>query len=576
MRPPNTAAPDNLADHRQNKIYELPKKSELKEGTVLGDFGIVFGSFSENEAKLFQSASPPVRQALHKGRDSLPSFQFGDLTGLGELHTYDTYTFAPEERSGENGAAVLPSVQVGSTDVSRRTPADEAAVQRREKGPEAEAGTFENEGDTKQPSKEGRVEQAQAQALAENDHRSNTKQAPKSWASLVGVQPVPGDAGRISGRASGQGKPVARLASKLTTEAVPKLQPRGLINTGNTCFANSTLQALLACPPFLNLLATIKSRTLPPTGFPALRAFASFAGQFRVASEPEQKDQKLGPVDVGRPFAPVMFDDVLRSFSPDQPPRGRPRQEDAQEFLSHVMDRLHEELLWLEGRSIVGQNAVVDDEEWEIVGPKNKSALTRTHMTIKSPLSDIFGGQLCSVVKAKGNKASATVQPFLVLHLDILSDAVQSIEDALRFFAAPESLEGYKAASSKASEVVSASKAIKIQSLPSVLIVHLMRFSYGASGSGKLNKAIKYSNSLTIGRELLATSTGSATEGRKYELVATVTHHGNNPSTGHYTADCRQPDGRWLRFDDAVVSVVPINQVLQEHTYVLFYKRVSH
>lgn len=65
-------------------------------------------------------------------------------------------------------------------------------------------------------------------------------------------------------------------------------------------------------------------------------------------------------------------------------------------------------------------------------------------------------------------------------------------------------------------------------------------------------------------------------QGRKYELVATVTHHGNNPSTGHYTADCRQPDGRWLRFDDAVVSVVPINQVLQEHTYVLFYKRVSH
>jgi ubiquitin carboxyl-terminal hydrolase 10 len=196
-------------------------------------------------------------------------------------------------------------------------------------------------------------------------------------------------------------------------------------------------------------------------------------------------------------------------------------------------------------------------------------------MSIKSPLSDIFGGQLYSVVKAKGNKASATVQPFLVLHLDILPEAVQSLEDALKFFAAPESLEGYKAASSKASEVVSASKAIKIQSLPPVLIVHFMRFSYGVSGSGKLNKAVKYSNTLTIGRELLASSTGLASEGRKYELVATVTHHGKDPSAGHYTADCRQPDGRWLRFDDAVVSVVPINRVLQEQAYVLFYKRVT-
>lgn len=53
-----------------------------------------------------------------------------------------------------------------------------------------------------------------------------------------------------------------------------------------------------------------------------------------------------------------------------------------------------------------------------------------------------------------------------------------------------------------------------------------------------------------------------------------MTHHGKDPSVGHYTADCKQRDGRWLRFDDAVVSVVPVNRVLQEHAYVLFYKRV--
>lgn len=63
-------------------------------------------------------------------------------------------------------------------------------------------------------------------------------------------------------------------------------------------------------------------------------------------------------------------------------------------------------------------------------------------------------------------------------------------------------------------------------------------------------------------------------QSRKYELVATMTHHGKDPSVGHYTADCKQRDGRWLRFDDAVVSVVPVNRVLQEHAYVLFYKRV--
>ena len=84
------------------------------------------------------------------------------------------------------------------------------------------------------------------------------------------------------------------------------------------------------------------------------------------------------------------------------------RQEDAQEFLSFIMDQMHDELIKLQGQSGSSNRVMsslvssVEDDEWETVGPKNKSAVTRTQSFLPSELSDIFGGQLRSVVKAKG------------------------------------------------------------------------------------------------------------------------------------------------------------------------------
>lgn len=88
------------------------------------------------------------------------------------------------------------------------------------------------------------------------------------------------------------------------------------------------------------------------------------------------------------------------------------RQEDAQEFLSFIMHQMHDELLKLGGQISVSNgertslvssiNDEDDDDYWETVGPKNKTAITRTQSFIPSKLSVIFGGQLRSVVKARG------------------------------------------------------------------------------------------------------------------------------------------------------------------------------
>lgn len=53
------------------------------------------------------------------------------------------------------------------------------------------------------------------------------------------------------------------------------------------------------------------------------------------------------------------------------------------------------------------------------MGPKNKGSITRCTEFGRTPLSDIFRGQLRSRVSRAGEQPTDNVQPFFTLQLDI-------------------------------------------------------------------------------------------------------------------------------------------------------------
>jgi len=247
-------------------------------------------------------------------------------------------------------------------------------------------------------------------------------------------------------------------------------------------------------------------------------------------------------------------------------------------------------------------------EEWEEVGKKNKSSIILQNEFRKSPVTNIFGGMLRSIVRKKGLKSSVTLQPFHCLHLDITAPEVNYVEDALNIFMLKEAVDGYK--SPDTAFEIQASKQITIDQLPVILILHLKRFAFDAGETHKVHKIIEYEPILNIQRKLISSErVGSITrDQRKYRLFAVISHHGKKSVGGHYTCDIRQQmivpqkssensytseqeDSSedlkkfmleeqkaaemdvWIRYDDSSIIQVPLKKVLHQQAYLLFYQQ---
>ncbi|BEI86095.1 hypothetical protein CcaverHIS002_0603820 [Cutaneotrichosporon cavernicola] len=392
--------------------------------------------------------------------------------------------------------------------------------------------------------------------------------------------------------------------------------PRGLINTGNMCFANTIFQVLRYCPPFTDLFEELGKRLKADLArrTPLLEAMIIFLREFVPGPSTNGSSGASTPKGKSRDDAFIpenLYDAMKENKRFDSMRRGY--QEDAEEYLGFFLNTLHEELLGLYLRTKpptsvskvaqanghaertigrpVSPGAGDDGDDWLEVGKKQKTHVVRAAEAHESAITRIFGGTLRSVLHAPGQKDSVTLEPYQPLQLDVQAAQIQTLVDALKHLNDPETVPGVWVAARNAH--VDATKQVFFEALPPVLILHLKRFVYDPQEQNVVKRAkpVAYGTELVIPQDIVSPPKRTA-QAIKYRLFGVVYHHGHSATGGHYTVAVSRPDGTgWLHFDDEAVQPVPTDDVVvsedearngragliggrERCAYLLFYQRV--
>ncbi|XP_023668550.1 ubiquitin carboxyl-terminal hydrolase 44 isoform X1 [Paramormyrops kingsleyae] len=475
------------------------------------------------------------------------------------------------------------------------------------------------------------------------------KSSPRRGRATAKPMPIPAHSGKTKTRSrAAKAPPSVRSASpppKVGDSPIkrrPTVTPgvTGLRNLGNTCYMNSILQVLSHLHIFrecflqldlnhaLELLAnavngrlvvrgggdgakgthlslgpTEMAAVAPRTGSLAGSGLSGGASRSRSMEliqpkEPSSKHISLchelhtlfqvmwsGKWALVSPFA------MLHSVWQLIPAFRGYAQQDAQEFLCELLDKVQREL-----------------ENTGTLTPANVPANQRRLIKqVLSVVNTIFHGQLLSQVTCLScDNRSNTIEPFWDLSLEFPEryhcNGKETKESAAQYschltemlakFTETEALEGNIYAcelcnnkrrkfSSKAIVLTEARKRLMVHKLPQVLRLHLKRFRWsGRNHREKIGVHVCFDQELNMEQYCYRDPSPYPPKHNEhflYDLSAVVMHHGKGFGSGHYTAYCYNTEGGfWVHCNDSKLNVCSVEEVCRAQAYILFYtQRVS-
>lgn len=308
----------------------------------------------------------------------------------------------------------------------------------------------------------------------------------------------------------------------------------GLLNIGNTCYANSALQMLFSIPELRNYL-------LDDNNWEEQLKNICLKNNCQTEEDVLNTIKKYYSIilykflnnngDVKNPY--VIFG--LMDYRNKKIHFNVGEQNDSQEFLSVILDNLNEEFYKLKKEMNLSENEI--------------------NMDCKSIVTDLLNVEYSVNLKYLNNNVNEIIKQntlFLILHLKPEFKTIQdSIDDVIK----TEKVDGFY---EKVENKTKIEKTVNISQTSDYLLCHIVRFK---NNREKNNQPLQILNDIKINDNV-------------YEVMSIISHSGGI-NGGHYI-NYSNRKGEWLLFNDSNVSVVNKESVLNScsngSAYVVMYK----
>jgi len=354
-------------------------------------------------------------------------------------------------------------------------------------------------------------------------------------------------------------------------EAQPRNDEKGvtgLLNMRNTCYLNSVIQALRHNTELSAFFLENKHQqwVQKKPGSPKVELVNGYADLLRALWS-GSKPAYVRPEGFLQCMHPAALAAGFDQFTV-------PMQHDSHEFLTFLLDQLHEgmaeevniEILRPAPTNPREKAITAALEAWKSLFGKNYSPLTEM----------IYGLMRVSLTCTKCGTCIDKWETFNCLKLPIpktmdLSGSRPTIQSMLTEELQEEQIEGY-ACEKCSPERPTVIRKCSIWRLPRMMVLSLKRFTYDGR---KIHTPIQFdANEILNFQQYFSADSPEPSQTQKYECFATVDHHGV-AGGGHYTAQTKSPlTSAWHQFDDETANSIA-EPHFGESTYLLFLKPSS-